>query len=103
MKLTSMILPALLAAMMSSSVLAGDAVAGKAKAVVCTSCHGANGKAMIPTYPSLAGQNEQYLIQALNAYKKGQRSGGQAAIMMGMSAGLSDTDVANLAAYFSSL
>jgi cytochrome c553 len=58
---------------------------------------------MIPTYPSLAGQNEQYIILALKAYKAGQRGGGQAAIMKGMSAGLSDADMANLAAYYSSL
>ncbi len=81
----------------------GDAAAGKERAAVCSSCHGANGKAMIPTYPNLAGQNAQYLELAMKAYKAGQRSGGQAAIMTGMAAPLSDTDIANLAAYFSSL
>ncbi|MBR9909575.1 MAG: cytochrome c [Gammaproteobacteria bacterium] len=84
-------------------VQAGDAAAGKAKAAVCTACHGADGKAMIPTYPNLAGQNAQYLELSMKAYKNGQRSGGQAAIMAGMAAPLSDTDIANLAAYFSSL
>jgi len=59
--------------------------------------------AMIPTYPNLAGQNEKYIVLALNAYRGGKRVGGQAAIMQGMSAGLSDNDVANLAAYYSSL
>ena len=103
MKLTSLILPALFIVLAPSSVLAGDVAAGKVKAVMCTSCHGANGKAMIPTYPSLAGQNEQYLIMALNAYKGGKRTGGQAGIMAGMSAGLSDADIANLAAYYSAM
>lgn len=87
----------------ASPVMAGDAAAGKAKAVVCAACHGADGKAAIPTYPNLAGQNEGYLKLALKAYKNGERAGGQAAIMMGMAKPLSDADIDNLAAYFSSL
>lgn len=103
MKLASLLVPALLTVLAPSAVLAGDAAAGKAKAIMCTSCHGANGKAMIPTYPNLAGQNEQYIALALKAYKAGQRTGGQAAIMAGMSAALTDTDIANLAAYYSAM
>lgn len=87
----------------ASPVMAGDAAAGKTKAVVCAACHGADGKAAIPTYPNLAGQNEGYLKLALKAYKNGERTGGQAAIMMGMAKPLSDADIDNLAAYFSSL
>ena len=56
-----------------------------------------------PTYPNLAGQNAAYIELAIKAYKSGQRSGGQAAIMQGMAAPLSDADISNLAAYFSSL
>lgn len=82
---------------------AGDAAAGKSKAAVCAACHGQNGLAQIPTYPNLAGQNEQYLVLALKAYKNKQRTGGQAAIMQGQAANLSDQDIADLAAYFSSL
>jgi len=82
---------------------AGDAAAGKAKAAVCVACHGSNGKAMIPTYPNLAGQNAPYLVSALKAYKAKERNGGQAAIMQGQAAALSDTDMENIAAYFSSL
>lgn len=82
---------------------AGDINAGKAISSVCAACHGANGIAMIPTYPNLAGQNAGYIESALKAYKSGQRSAGQAAIMAGMAAPLSDADIANLAAYFSSL
>ena len=82
---------------------AADAAAGKAKAAVCAACHGQNGIAQIPTYPNLAGQNEQYLVAAIKAYKNKQRTGGQAAIMQGQAAALSDTDIANLAAYFASL
>ncbi|WP_273205505.1 c-type cytochrome [Marinobacter subterrani] len=82
---------------------AADLAAGKAKAAVCAACHGANGIAQIPTYPNLAGQNEQYLVLALKAYKNKQRTGGQAVIMQGQAAALSDEDIANLAAYFASL
>ncbi len=97
------LIAALAVAVAPLAVQAGDAAAGKAKAAVCTACHGADGKAMIPTYPHLAGQNAQYLELAMKAYKNGQRSGGQAAIMAGMAAPLTDADIANLAAYFSSL
>lgn len=82
---------------------AGDIEAGKAKAAMCAACHGADGKAMIPTYPNLAGQNAPYLEAAIRAYKSGERKGGQAAIMAGMAAALTDQDIANLAAYYASL
>lgn len=82
---------------------AGDAEAGKAKAAVCAACHGANGIAQIPSYPNLAGQNEAYLVSSLKAYKNKQRSGGQAAVMQGQATGLSDEDIANLAAYYSQM
>lgn len=91
---------------LSTSLVAnagGDLEAGKAKAGVCAACHGSNGKAMIPTYPNLAGQNEAYLVSALKAYKAKERNGGQAAIMQGQAAALSDADIANVAAYFASL
>lgn len=86
-----------------SAMAAGDAAAGKAKAGICAACHGANGKAAIPTYPNLAGQNEAYIVSALKAYKNKERNGGQAMIMQGQAAALNDDDMANLAAYFSSL
>lgn len=83
--------------------VAADVEAGKAKAQVCSACHGSNGIAQIPGYPNLAGQNEQYLVSALKAYKNKQRSGGQSAVMQGQAANLSDADIANLAAYYASL
>ncbi|EOI3465918.1 cytochrome c [Cronobacter dublinensis] len=78
----------------------GDPAAGEEKAVMCVACHGATGKASAPLYPNLAGQNEAYLEHALQAYKKGERSGGQAEIMKAYVSGLSDEDMANLAAYY---
>ncbi|MGP4845072.1 c-type cytochrome [Marinobacter sp. 1Y8] len=82
---------------------AGDVDAGKKKAAVCAACHGSNGKAQIPMYPNLAGQNEQYLVMALKAYKAHLRSGGQATIMQAQAAALTDADIENLAAYYASL
>lgn len=82
---------------------AGDPEAGEAKAAVCAACHGKDGIAQIPGYPNLAGQNEAYLVSSLKAYKNKQRSGGQAAVMQGQATGLSDEDIANLAAYYASL
>ncbi len=81
--------------------MAGDAVAGKAKAAtICGACHGVNGMAIAPSYPNLAGQNEAYLVSALKAYKGGERNN---PIMKPMADMLSDDDVANVAAYYASL
>lgn len=85
------------------ALAAGDAAAGKVKAAVCASCHGADGIATAPSYPNLAGQNADYLVAALNAYKNKERTGGFASIMQVQAASLSDEDIANLAAYYSGL
>ncbi|MBW3694368.1 cytochrome c [Vibrio sp. T187] len=86
-----------------NALAAGDVAAGQAKAAVCAACHGADGIAMIPGYPHLKGQNEQYIISSLNAYKNKERNGGLAAVMQAQAAMLNDADIANLAAYYSSL
>ena len=93
----------LTSATLAAPVMAGDAAAGKAKAIICAACHGPVGKAAIPTYPNIAGQNEQYIKLAIKAYKSGGRSGGQAGIMTGIAASLSDADIENVAAYYSGL
>jgi len=87
----------------SVDAMAGDAAAGKAKAAVCGACHGANGMAAANMYPNLAGQNKTYMINAMKAYKSKQRNGGMAAVMQGQAAALSDSDIENLAEYYSSL
>ena len=86
--------------MMASPVFAGDAAAGKGKSVMCAACHGAAGVSAVPTYPNLAGQKEAYLTKQLKDFKSGKRND---PTMKGMAAGLSDADIANLAAYYSSL
>lgn len=89
--------------LLSGNALAGDVAAGQAKAAVCAACHGADGIAVIPGYPNLKGQNEQYLVTSMNAYKTKQRNGGLAAVMQAQASMLSDADIANLAAYYASL
>jgi cytochrome c553 len=84
----------------SASALAGDVEAGKAKSAMCASCHGANGISMSPLWPNLAGQKEQYLIKQIKAFRDGTR---QDPMMAPMVAALSDADIENLAAYYSSL
>lgn len=54
-------------------------------------------------YPNLAGQNAMYLQHALQAYKKGERNGGQAEVMKAYVSGLSDDDIADLAAFYASV
>ena len=95
---------AVIALMVSVPTLAaGDAAAGKAKSLICASCHGADGIAVIPGYPNLKGQNAQYIESSLKAYKNKERNGGNAAVMQPMASMLNDTDIANLAAYYSTM
>lgn len=69
-------------------------------ASLCTSCHGADGIAIAPIYPSLAGQHEDYLKRALDEYRKGGRKN---PIMKGFAGNLKDADIALISAYFSQL
>ena len=78
---------------------AGDAEAGKAKSGACAACHGANGISANPIWPNLAGQKDQYLIAQMKAFRDGARKN---PMMSPMVAGLSDADIENLAAYYSS-
>ncbi|MGR5176006.1 c-type cytochrome [Vibrio parahaemolyticus] len=93
----------LAASLLSGAAMAADVAAGKAKAAVCAACHGADGVAVIPGYPNLKGQNEQYLVTSIKAYKNKQRNGGLAAVMQAQASMLSDEDIANVAAYYASL
>ena len=97
------VLAALLLATALPALADGDVNAGAQKSAACAACHGAQGKSSMPLYPNLAGQNAAYLNHALQAYKKGERSGGQAEVMKAFVAGLSDEDMADLSAYYGSL
>jgi cytochrome c553 len=88
-----------LAAIGATGANAGDAAEGEKKAATCAACHGATGVSQIPTNPILAGQYASYIEQALKDYRSGSR---QNAIMAGFASQLSDQDIEDLAAWFSS-
>ncbi|MFP4138590.1 MAG: c-type cytochrome [Halomonas sp.] len=98
----------LAAALLGGAVLAmdaqaeGDAAAGEEKIGTCVACHGTDGKGLAPIYPNLNGQSATYLESSLKAYRDGQREGGNAAMMTPMAKGLSDEDIADIAAYYAS-
>ena len=79
---------------------AGDAAAGKVKSAICIACHGADGIGTTNMNPNLAGQKEAYLVKATRAYRDGTR---EDPMMGALSKALSDADIDNLAAYYSSL
>lgn len=87
-------------ALVAPTAMSADIAAGKAKSVTCGACHGGNGISMIPMYPNLAGQKEQYLVLQMKAFRDGERKN---MVMAPMASGLSDTDIENLAAYYASL
>jgi cytochrome c553 len=94
------LLAAALALTFGTAMASGNAAAGKKKAAACEACHGTDGNGTAPNYPALAGQYQDYLEQALHGYQDGKRTN---AIMNGMAAPLSNQDIEDLAAYFSSL
>jgi cytochrome c553 len=78
----------------------GSETAGIEAMATCVACHGKNGISVSPTWPSLAGQHEDYLVHALNQYRDGTRTD---TVMSQMAATLSDDDVKLLAKFFSRL
>lgn len=77
----------------------GDAEAGRQKSQVCQACHGEVGISVDPTYPHLAGQYADYLEYSLKRYRSGER---QNVLMSPMAANLTDQDIEDLAAWYSS-
>jgi cytochrome c553 len=97
----SLLLRALASSLVLFSVHAlaqGDATAGQAKSAICAACHGADGNSMVPNWPKLAGQHEQYLNRQITLIKSGARPVPE---MMGITPGLNDQDILDLSAYFS--
>lgn len=78
----------------------GDIEAGKSKAMLCSACHGADGNSINPEWPSLAGQHEKYLIDAVTAYKNGTRNN---AVMGPLVMSLSQKEIEDIAAFYNSL
>ena len=102
----ALLLPALAASVLLASALipgkavaAGNPTRGLEKSQVCQSCHGREGNQTLQdSYPILAGQHSDYLVHALKSYRDGSR---QNAVMAGFASGLSDQDIADLAAWYS--
>ena len=65
----------------------------------CVGCHGVDGNSIVPTFPRIAGQYEDYLYQALKSYKNGERNN---AIMTGIASTLNDDQMKKLSKYFAS-
>jgi len=84
----------------AESLVDGSAEAGKARALTCMACHGAEGNSVSPMWPNLAGQGAPYVLAQLKAFKDGSRSD---PLMSSQAMMLSDEDMANLAVYFESL
>ena len=97
----AVVLGACFAICFTAGAEAGDAKAGRAKAEsVCGVCHGVDGLAKIPEAPNLAGQSESYLIEQITAFKSGERKNEMMSVVV---QDLSDTDIENLAAYYSGI
>ena len=77
----------------------GDAAAGQAKSALCGSCHGVDGNSPLAMNPKLAGQSARYMVKQLQEFKSGAR---ESAIMASMVLSLSDQDMEDIAAWYSS-
>ncbi|WP_345797408.1 cytochrome c [Castellaniella sp. MT123] len=99
---TLLILNVALAATLSSvTASAADPAAGKIRyEATCMACHGAKGISIAPIYPNVAGQKDQYLTAQIKAFRDGTRKND---IMQPMAQGLTDSDIANIAAFLSTL
>ena len=78
----------------------GNKADGATKAAVCAACHGPKGISVNPLWPSLAGQQEAYLVKQIKEFRDGVRV---EATMQPFVANLTDQDAADLAAYYASL
>jgi len=84
---------------LTPAATAGDPAAGQQKSAICAACHGTDGNSVNPTWPRLAGQHVEYTVKQLHDFRDKHRENAQ---MSPMAAPLSDADIDDLAAYFSS-
>jgi cytochrome c553 len=94
--LTALLAACAMAAVATTGYAAGDAAAGQTKAASCGGCHGAKGEGVAPN-PKIAGMAEAAFVGAMKAYKDGTRPN---PMMKSFAAGLSDQDMADLAAFY---
>ena len=99
-KLVIAVLTAAFVGLIPNLLLAeGDAAAGQAKSALCGSCHGVDGNSLMAMNPKLAGQSVRYMVKQLQEFKSGAR---ESAIMASMVLSLSDQDMEDIAAWYSS-
>lgn len=89
-------------AFVQASAAKGDPVAGKIKAIaICSGCHGVIGtKTAYPevySVPKIGGQNADYLVSALKAYRSGERYN---QTMQGLASALKESELVDIAAYY---
>lgn len=81
----------------AEALLAGDPERGKELTTTCVACHGQDGNSASDAFPSIAGQHAAYTLKQLYDIRSGRR---EVPVMTGMLDGLSDQDMADLAAYY---
>ena len=101
MRIQRILLTFLLTIVATNVFATGDYKAGKIKAYTCSGCHGIVGyKNTYPMYhvPRIGGQNKEYLVIALQAFKSGER---EHKTMNLQAEALSDQDIEDIAVYLS--
>lgn len=98
--LTGLLVLLTLNGVVSTAQAAGDAKAGRKKAQMCSACHGIDGIAKIPIAPNIAGSPAMYLEKQLKAFRSEERKEEN---MNVVAKPLSDTDIADLAAWYSGI
>jgi cytochrome c553 len=91
---------ALAALALAGPVIAGDPVAGRETARQCQTCHGIDGVGRMPDVPHIAGESAVYLTTQLEQFRSGERKHEQMSII---AEGLSDQEIADVAAWYASI
>lgn len=102
---TKILIPSLLAGVLSlappTPARAGDLAAARARVqILCQNCHGMDGVALIPGAANLSGQQKEYLVAQLRAFRSGSR---QEAQMSVVAKALTDADIENLASWYAAV
>jgi cytochrome c553 len=98
-KIQSAVTVTLLSLMPALAFSAGNAAVGQSKSAVCHACHGPTGKSIVPIYPNLGGQHQDYLSKTLHNFRDGTRKN---AIMSSFAINLSDEDIEDISAWYAS-
>jgi cytochrome c553 len=88
---------------MAVAELTPDLNAGREKSQPCVTCHNVDGNSTVPAWPKIAGQPVKYLKEQLEEFRKGDKGNRNDPVMFSIVHALTDQDIADLAAYFSSL